>query len=120
MRLKEDKRIYFALVVTFFPSNEALANLVKLCKKCERVIVIDNTPEETPISFPSDENIIIKKLGKNKGLSYALNYGMEVAKSYQIDEIFLFDQEILKGFNLSNFYPLDLLFLRSIRVTLYF
>ena len=80
--------------MTFFPRNDALENLLRLSEKCERVIIIDNTPEETPITFPSEENITVKKLGKNRGLSFALNHGMKIAKSYQIKEIFI---KVLNG-----------------------
>jgi len=82
-----------AIVVTFYPDRDVLKNIESLCELCRSVILLDNTPDNIDISFPSNPNLLIEKFGTNMGLAYALNYGMRLAYKQQIDNVFLLDQD---------------------------
>ena len=82
-----------AIVVTFYPDRDVLKNIESLCELCRSVILLDNTPDNIDISFPSNPNLLIERFGTNMGLAYALNYGMRLAHKQQIENIFLLDQD---------------------------
>lgn len=82
-----------AIIVTYFPDEEALGNLERLCDLCDTVIVIDNTPKPKMESFPCRSNLRILNCPENMGLAAALNTGMRLAGEEEIEDLFLFDQD---------------------------
>jgi rhamnosyltransferase len=82
-----------AIIVTYFPDEDAIRNLERLSDLCDTVIVIDNTPEPKMESFPSLPNLTVWNCAENMGLASALNTGVRLAAKQGIENIFLFDQD---------------------------
>jgi rhamnosyltransferase len=82
-----------AIVVTYFPDEDAFGNLERLSNLCDRVIVIDNTPRPEMERFPSRSNLTVWHCAANMGLASGLNTGMGLAAKQGIENIFLFDQD---------------------------
>ena len=82
-----------AVVVSFYPDHEILSHISLLCSLCHTVVIVDNTPAETVVSYPSHQNLILHRNRFNKGLAYALNKGIELAHDAGFEHIFLLDQD---------------------------
>lgn len=82
-----------AIIVTYFPDQDALGNLERLCDLCDTVIVIDNTPRPEMERFPPRSNLTVWNCAANMGLAAGLNTGMGLAAKQGIENIFLFDQD---------------------------
>lgn len=80
-------------MVTYFPDKTCLENLKVLCNRCDRLIIVDNTPMSGADHFSKSENTTVDKLGRNIGLAAALNKGIEFAGRSGYENIFLFDQD---------------------------
>jgi len=81
------------VVVTYFPDDSCLANLETLLTRCDRLVIVDNTPGCHTASFPEGNNATVIKLGMNIGLAAALNRGIDFAGQSGYENIFLFDQD---------------------------
>lgn len=92
-----------AVVVTFFPNADYLVPLLdELCRQCQEVLVVDNTPAENDSAFAILRNVLVNggncrlcRLGRNVGIAAALNVGGEVAIAEGFDYVLLSDQDSL-------------------------
>lgn len=89
----------FAVVVTYLAQVEALTCLLtRLVPQVERVLVVDNSPEDD-ITVPSlcgelgIPTIELTRLGSNRGIAKALNVGIEAARSAGATHVLLSDQD---------------------------
>jgi rhamnosyltransferase len=86
--------IIAALVVTYNPDLQQVYKTVySITKQVSYCIVIDNG--NTIFNFQGIENIIIVNLGKNYGIAYAQNRGIELAQQHNADFIVLSDQDTI-------------------------
>lgn len=85
----------FAIViVTFNPDSETLKYLNTLNTNNATVFIIDNSNHDIDFkNLKQTDNIQITRYGKNLGLAFALNDGIEQAAEQNIHNIFLFDQD---------------------------
>jgi len=84
---------FAAVVVTHFPDAACIESLKRISTQCDRLLVIDNTPDDTIADFPQFENVTICKLRHNVGLARALNQGIQSAGQEGYENIFLLDQD---------------------------
>jgi rhamnosyltransferase len=92
-----------AVVVTFHPNAEYLLPLVgQLQRQCREVLIVDNTPAEDDGVFKVTGEALVQagngrlvRLGRNAGIAYALNVGIDVASSEGCDYVLLSDQDSL-------------------------
>lgn len=82
-----------AVIVTYFPDTDSIENLKRVASLCDKVIVVDNTPESTLVSFPKLHNISVFRFQDNVGLAGALNKGILIAEKEGFENTFLFDQD---------------------------
>ena len=80
------------VIVTYNPNmqqiNETVHSIIDQVSYC---IIIDNG--NTEFDFQGIENVIIVSLGKNYGIAYAQNRGIEIAQQHNADFILLSDQD---------------------------
>jgi rhamnosyltransferase len=80
------------LIITYNPNMHQLEKTIQsIAKHVSHVIIIDNG--KTKFSFKNIDNIIIINLGKNYGIAYAQNYGIELAKQHNADFVLMSDQD---------------------------
>lgn len=86
-----------AVVVTFHPRQEDIANLAFICQQVERVVVVDNGSGEMQLSDLRETcrrlNLHLIENGKNLGIASALNYGIQWALSQGFKWVVFFDQD---------------------------
>ena len=87
-----------AIVVTYFPDNEFNERLRALLPQVAQVVVVDNTPESnsTPCLAevcPATAQVHLIKNETNKGISVALNQGLEYALRAGCRWILTLDQD---------------------------
>jgi rhamnosyltransferase len=83
-----------AVIVTYFPDVDFFDRLVKLSKIINKIYVVDNTPEVSPIlNRCLPDNVKINYLKENKGIAEALNLGADQAFSDKAEFVFFFDQD---------------------------
>ena len=86
--------IVTAIIVTYNPNiqkiNETVHSIINQVSFC---IIIDNG--NTEFYFQDFEKIITVSLGKNYGIAYAQNRGIEIAKQHNADFILLSDQDTI-------------------------
>jgi len=90
---KKDYRVG-SIVVTFFPDVIASNNIHEISRQSNFVVVVDNTPTETPdnlVNLP--ENVLLIRLEKNYGIAHALNVGMEEMINRNFNYTITFDQD---------------------------
>jgi rhamnosyltransferase len=87
------KEKFCAVVVTYFPDEACIKNLEMLGTRCDRLVIVDNTPGRHASIFPKSENVSVIHLGRNIGLAAALNRGIGFAGRSGFENIFLFDQD---------------------------
>ena len=85
----------FAIViVTFNPDLETLQYFKTLATNGSSVFIIDNSDRDIDFSnLAQIDNLHITRNGKNLGLAWALDDGIEQAAEKHIFDIFLFDQD---------------------------
>jgi rhamnosyltransferase len=85
------------VVVTYEPDSFFESRVRVLCKQVSQVIVVDNSIKKNNANFFSDKNlneyVSIIRNGKNLGLGFALNQGVNFAKSLGFTYVILFDQD---------------------------
>ena len=86
-----------AVIVTYEPDSFFESRVRVLCKQVSQVIVVDNSIKKNNANFFSDKNlneyVSIIRNGKNLGLGFALNQGVNFAKSLGFTYVILFDQD---------------------------
>jgi rhamnosyltransferase len=82
-----------SVIVTYFPDRSSLDNIELVADFCTKVVVIDNTPGNISVHFPTHNNVILHRFGENRGLATALNKGIQIAAAEGVESIFLFDQD---------------------------
>jgi len=83
-----------SIIVTYNPNphqiNQTINSIINQVSCC---IIIDNG--NTKFDFQDFENIIIVNLGRNYGIAYAQNRGIELAQQHNADFILLSDQDTI-------------------------
>jgi rhamnosyltransferase len=82
-----------AVIVTYFPGKDSIENLKKVSRLCDKIIVIDNTPERWTTELPGLQNMTLLKCPENVGLASGLNQGIRLACRQGLENVFLFDQD---------------------------
>jgi len=86
-----------AVIVTYEPDSFFKSRVRVLCEQVSQVVVIDNSIKKNNADFFSDKNlneyVSIIRNGKNLGLGFALNQGVNFAKSLGFTYVILFDQD---------------------------
>jgi rhamnosyltransferase len=83
-----------ALVVTYNPDLQQVNKTVhSIAKQVSYCIIIDNG--NTIFNFQGIENVIIVNLGRNYGIAYAQNRGIELAQQHNAEFIVLSDQDTI-------------------------
>ncbi|MGJ7526390.1 glycosyltransferase family 2 protein [Variovorax sp. GB1P17] len=83
-----------AVVVTYFPTDEQLANLHMLAGSCARLCVVDNTPQAGDWYRPlADAGIHVLHNGNRGGIAGAFNCGIVELEARGAELFFLLDQD---------------------------
>lgn len=84
-----------AVVVAYFPDIQIADQLIKLSNIVDKLVVIDNTPELTPLieKISVIAKITVIRLYANKGIAFALNAGVSYLIQEGVQQFFLFDQD---------------------------
>jgi rhamnosyltransferase len=86
-----------AVIVTYEPESFFESRVRVLCEQVSQVVVVDNSIKKNNADFFSDKNlneyVSIIRNGKNLGLGFALNQGVNFAKSLGFTYVILFDQD---------------------------
>ncbi|MBP1043674.1 glycosyltransferase [Vagococcus sp. BWB3-3] len=85
-----------AVIVTYFPDDANIENIKAIAAQVDQVLVSDNTPEQVE-KFESlkGSNIKVVMNKQNKGIAFALNQGLKLARHQVVDYLFTFDQDSL-------------------------
>ena len=81
------------VIVTFFPEQSSIKTIKTCTDACSFVVVVDNTPDSRSVEFPEADNLLVVRLGVNKGLATGLNRGIHLSGEKGYQNIFLFDQD---------------------------
>jgi rhamnosyltransferase len=87
-----------AIVVTYYPDNEAIANLQRIAEQADLLFVVDNGSPAERIdaiqqSLAHCLNGYLLSLGNNEGVAAALNRGVEAALRQGSEFLLLLDQD---------------------------
>ncbi|WP_146174316.1 glycosyltransferase family 2 protein [Pseudomonas sp. GV071] len=87
-----------AVVVTFYPDEAAVTELVRYFSSAvTRVVVVDNTPLQANVDvaalFKDFSSVEVHALHDNKGIATALNVGINIARAQGADYVLLSDQD---------------------------
>lgn len=86
-----------AIIVTYEPDNFFESRVKVLSEQLSKVVVVDNSIKKSSTDLFSDSNlnkyVSIISNGKNLGLGFALNQGVNFAKSLGFTFVILFDQD---------------------------
>jgi len=86
-----------AVVVTYEPDSFFESRVRVLCKQVSQVVIVDNSIKKNNADFFSDKNlneyVSIIRNRKNLGLGFALNQGVNFARSLGFTYVILFDQD---------------------------
>jgi rhamnosyltransferase len=91
------------VVVTYYPNGEHLVPLMeRLGQQCREVLIVDNTPASDDLVFAVAGDALLRagncravRLGRNAGIAYALNIGIDIACAEGFDYVLLSDQDSL-------------------------
>jgi rhamnosyltransferase len=89
----ENMARFACVIVTYFPDQDAIQNLLRISRLSDLLVIFDNTPLPPDPRFPINPRVIVKSESKNIGLAAALNHGIEIAGRKGFENIFLFDQD---------------------------
>ncbi|MCR5047384.1 MAG: glycosyltransferase [Saccharofermentans sp.] len=97
---------FAAVIVTYFPDVERVSNNVSnLIAQGFLVIIVDNGSEKLDaIQNLQSSSCLVKELGENKGIAYALNEGMRIAAESGAAWVLSLDQDSIPGDNIYNEY----------------
>ncbi|HXJ50304.1 MAG TPA: glycosyltransferase family 2 protein [Burkholderiales bacterium] len=86
-----------AVVVTYYPSTEALERLLQATRpQVEAVIIVDNTPPQAGSTVDArqfDGSVVVIRNGRNAGLACAQNQGIRWAAAGGFTHVFTLDQD---------------------------
>ena len=90
-----------AVLVTYHPNTDTLAKALRsLCPQVDHVQIVDNTPSglaDSAIAEALDSagqvNVTVRKLGSNRGIAYAQNFGIKCAQERGCEFVILSDQD---------------------------
>jgi len=84
-----------ALIVLFHPSDEQLARAAAMRAACDRLLVIDNSPEPDvrAAQVLGDAGIALLHHGNRHGIAGAFNSGLHALFGQGVDAVALFDQD---------------------------
>ena len=85
---------YAALIITYYPDQEAFENILKIYKQLQHIIIIDNS--EKKVNFPEHlRGITILQNSNIGGIAGGINRGIEFALKNipDLKGIFIFDQD---------------------------
>jgi rhamnosyltransferase len=94
----------FAVVITYFPEDEHILNIIETAKQVDKVVVVDNgsgVEIETKLYKLTikNSNIEIIKLGDNLGIDKATNIGIK-SNENNYDFVMTLDQDSVLGENM--------------------
>lgn len=89
------------VLVTYHPNPDTLAKALRsLCPQVDHVHIVDNTPSgsaDSAIAEALDSagqaNATVRKLGSNRGIGYAQNFGIKCAQERGCEFVMLSDQD---------------------------
>tara|TARA_R110000787_G_scaffold215053_1_gene324115 strand:- start:13751 stop:14647 length:897 start_codon:yes stop_codon:yes gene_type:complete len=82
-----------AVVVTYFPDEASIDNIKTLLKYFQKVVIVDNTPDNGLIDILNNDSVHIIKNYNNLGVAHALNQGIKIAKNMGAKWVITFDQD---------------------------
>ena len=84
-----------ALIVLFHPSDEQLARVVAMRTACDRLLVVDNSPQPDRRAelLLGDAGIALQYHGNRHGIAGAFNCGLSALFEQGADAVVLFDQD---------------------------
>lgn len=90
-----------AVLVTYHPNPDTLAKALRsLCPQVDHVHIVDNTPSGSADSAIAEaldsagqSNTTVRKLGSNRGIAYAQNFGIKCARECGCEFVILSDQD---------------------------
>lgn len=87
-----------AVIVTYRPASSRLSLLLlSLVQQVDEIVVVDNGSSSEILTwfsdFKSEVPIKVFPLGKNKGIAFAQNIGIQYAKQRSADYVILFDHD---------------------------
>jgi rhamnosyltransferase len=84
-----------ALIVLFHPSEEQLVRAVAMQSMCDRLLVVDNSPQPDAraAAMLSDAGVTLLHYGNRHGIAGAFNCGLNALFEQQVDAVALFDQD---------------------------
>jgi len=93
--MKNKKKIA-ALIIWYNPLIKYLENIKSLSENVDKIFIVDNS-EERPIKLieklSKDEKINYHFFGNNRGIGYALNFGIKKAMNEDFEYILTLDQD---------------------------
>jgi rhamnosyltransferase len=88
-----------ALIVSFHPSRDLVSRIAKISPQVDRVLVVDNTPNDSDLPVPLESinptNFTLIANRSNLGQATALNIGVKQIIEWGYDWILLLDQDSL-------------------------
>ena len=88
-----------AVVVTYHPDEHFVRNLTRLLEQVDRVLIVDNTPDELephPVRLASMlSGVDVIRMGGNVGVASALNVGVREMKTGGFEWLLTLDQDTL-------------------------
>lgn len=84
-----------ALIVLFHPGDEQIARAVAMRTACDRLLVIDNSPQPDPrvAQWLNEAGVALLHHGNRHGIAGAFNCGLSALFEQGADAVVLFDQD---------------------------
>jgi rhamnosyltransferase len=84
-----------ALIILFHPDEDQLARAVDMRNQCDRLLVIDNSPQpdRRAAQWLGDERVALLHNGNRNGIAGAFNVGLNALFEQGVDAVALFDQD---------------------------
>ena len=86
-----------AVIVSFNPTELLAKNVASLCNQVGQILIVDNGSEHTEVLDSISENQHLEKrcLGRNFGIAYALNKGLDYCEEKGYKLILTMDQDTI-------------------------
>lgn len=92
-----------AVLVTYYPKSATLTKVLRsLCPQVDHVELVDNTPSNSAesaiaeaVNSVEQRNVTVRKLGTNRGIGYAQNFGIKSAQESGYEFVILSDQDTI-------------------------
>lgn len=82
-----------AIIVWYKPSADHIQNTIRLAKRLNNIIIIDNSENQNTFSLGEYDNITYIPLGRNYGIAHALNIGCQTAIRSYDEFVLMLDQD---------------------------